>query len=482
MALKTERDKIAHLLRRAGLGASNAEVEYYTKMGHDGAIDALIEYDKVEDDFTLNPADLINNKGQLQPQVVAAWWIGRMMVTKRPLQEKMVLFWHDHFATSADKVKSGVLMYQQNELFRRLALADFKTILTEVSKDPAMILWLDTNTNVRGKPNENFAREVMELFTLSIGHYTETDIQEAARAFTGWTLARAPRQAQVQDGQVEEVEFTKRPRLHDNGTKTVLGKTGNFDGEDICNLLVEKPETATYLCTKLWTYFAYPKPDQAIVDRLTAKFKASNYSIKTVVREIFKSKEFYSDKAERAIYKSPSDFVIGLCRCLGVVQAAQDAGADRPAQWQGAVGILRVFGQAISRMGQSLLYPPDVSGWDGGSAWVNSATMIERIKFADLLFGNVRESVGKNAKRQIPVRGIPAARLFGDKEFRSSLEVVDRALQVLDATLPPEKRTLLAKTVTDNGGVAALKNPGEAQQIAHELSKLIFASPEFQFC
>lgn len=200
MPLQTDREKGAHLLRRFGLGASEAELDYYLKDGLNGAVDRLTEYESVDEGFNINPYDLQPEKAKNLPMpILTAWWIARMIATRRPLQEKMTLFWHDHFATSASKVKASEFMLQQNETLRQYATGNYRSLLTNMSKDPAMLFWLDNQENVRGKPNENFAREVMELFTLGVGNYSEKDVQEAARAFTGWSVMRSRRN--VDDGQ-----------------------------------------------------------------------------------------------------------------------------------------------------------------------------------------------------------------------------------------------------------------------------------------
>lgn len=489
MAINTEREKIAHLLRRAGLGASKAEVDYYEKMGLTGAVDSLLNFDRVDEGFDVDVFKLAGQKGNLPPQIIGAWWTYRMLVTKRPLQEKMTLFWHDHFACGADKVTAGPVVYQQNELFRKLCISDFKTILLEVSKNPAMVLFLDTNTNVKGHANENYAREIMELFSLGIGNYSEADILEAARAFTGWSLTR-PRKKADAEGDFTLPEFTKRPRLHDEGEKTVLGKTGNFDGEDIVNILVEHPACARYICTKLWEWFAYAKPEKPVVDALVDTWTGNGGSIKAVLRRIFTSQSFYSPKAERALYKNPVDFTLGVCRALGVGSfgpvvnpTIQDATGGRQ-----VLAAVQAIGQAMNRMGMRLLYPPSVAGWDPGAAWINSATMLERMKLADVLFGSAQPApAGKPGQQNRQVRAlararVPAEQIFGADTYSTAEQIVDRLLTVFDAPMPPEKHKVLAETVIAAGGPKALERPATAQVVVHDVAKLIFASPEFQFC
>src|SRR3569832_2176554 len=230
MALQTERERGAHLLRRFGLGASEAELDYYLQGGLDNAIERLLHYEDVKEPYDYDLIDLAAlDQKNVNPQLASAWWILRLITARRPLQEKMTVFWHNHFATSAVFVVVGDLMFNQIELLRANATSDFHTILGEVSKDPAMLFWLDNQFNVKGKPNENFAREVMELFTLGIGNYTEKDIQEGARAFTGWTIRRLGARSQ----RPGSAEFLFRPVQHDDGTMTFLGKTGELNGEDI---------------------------------------------------------------------------------------------------------------------------------------------------------------------------------------------------------------------------------------------------------
>ena len=472
MALQTKRDKVAHLLRRAGLGASANEVAELEKLGVEGAVDYLLDFEKVDEGFDL-PIEPLARDGRVAPPAVALWWTARLLMTRRPLQEKMVLFWHDHFACSGEKVTSGNMLYAQNQLFRRLALSDFSRILTEVSKDPAMILYLDTQTNVRGRPNENYAREIMELFTLGEGNYTEADIQEAARAFTGWSIQRPPPSA-AESERLPVPTFVKRLRLHDGGNKRVLGKEGAFDGEDICRILVEHPACRRYIAKKLWEFFAYPDPEESVILAVSERFFHSGYSIKAVLRYIFTRKAFYSEQAERALHKSPVDFVVGAARALGIGRML--GGALQVARTAGLRGLVVARGleQAMARMGQRLLYPPSVAGWDGGAAWINSATMVERMKLADVLFGSAAGvRVG---------RGVPARALFGDGPHEDVGRAIDHAMQVLDVRLQNEKRQILVEAVNNAGGTTALNDTTKSQAVARDVARLVFSSPEYQFC
>ncbi|HSI72242.1 MAG TPA: DUF1800 domain-containing protein, partial [Fimbriimonas sp.] len=280
----SEREKVAHLLRRFGLGASELELDYYAAAGYASAVDKLIAYEQVAEDFTLTPQTFAPKERPLNMPGVVASWVLRMLMTKRPLQEKMTLFWHDHFATSASKVAAPLTMWRQNEVLRENATGKFRQLLGQVSEDPAMIFWLDNQENVKGKPNENFAREVMELFTLGIGNYTEKDVQEAARAFTGWSIQRLNREQSLLKNR--QSEFLFRPLRHDGGTKTVLGRTGNLSGDDVLDILCERPRTAEYLTTKIWEWFVYPNPSKAIVDQFSRTFRDSGLHVGTLLKAI----------------------------------------------------------------------------------------------------------------------------------------------------------------------------------------------------
>ena len=469
MSLTTDREKGAHLLRRFGLGASEAELDYYLKDGFKGAIDRLLGYADVDEGWTLEVDTLRQDNGNLPAQVVMGWWSGRLLATRRPLQEKMTLFWHDHFATSAAKVVQGPLMATQNNVLRRNATGKFETLLLEASQDPAMLFWLDNQFNVRGKPNENFAREIMELFTLGYGNYTEQDVQEAARAFTGWTIGRTNR-----DNQQPTAAYLFRPFLHDNGGKTVLGKTGPLTGEDVISHLCAQTRTAQYIVTKMWEWFAYADPEPALIERLTKAFRASDLDIAVLLRAIMASSEFYSAKAERTLYKNPVDFTVSTCRQLGLGESlAAGVRTDDAAVARRALLPANAMAQAASSMGMRLLFPPDVAGWDGGAAWISSATMVERIKWGEALFGQTANAPGQRQFR-ILFNAFP---LFAKDPTPAF--AVDTLLSVFDAPLAASKRPqLVAAAQKASGGAVTSTN---ANVTAAAISRLIFGSPEFQF-
>jgi len=479
--LQSERDKIAHLLRRFGLGASEAELAHYGKNGLSGAMDLLLDYEGVDEGFGVPITAFTNPQNNaLNPRALQSWWVLRLLVTQRPLQEKMTLFWHDHFATSGAKVDVPYVMYRQNETFRVNATGRFQDILTAASKDPAMVYWLDNQDNVKGRPNENFAREVMELFTLGIGNYTEKDIQEAARAFTGWSYGTPLRRRGQPPKPGPRAEFVFRREDHDDGQKSVLGNTGAFDGDDVLGILCGNPQTARYITLKLWEWFAYPNPDEALVNRLADRFRSNGLKVSGLLRDIMESPEFYSEKAVRKIYKNPVDFCIASARALGIGQSIaetmrEQATEDNAQQRLRGTAPLAAIALALKAMGMELFFPPDVAGWDGGAAWISSATMVERIKWADKLFGPLQRQPGGRGVSSV---GYPAYALFTDDP--SPKGVAQKLCSVFDCPLPPSKLAHVEAAVRDVAGGAV--TPQNANPAAAAASRLIFGSPEFQFC
>lgn len=479
MAPMTEREKIAHLLRRFGLGASEAEMEYYGKDGFKGAIDKLLNYESVEDKFIPIEAFRNEQNNNVPMPLLIIWWIARLAGTHRPLQEKMTLFWHDHFATSGQKVTAVPMMVTQNELLREHATGNFKTMLTEVSKDPAMLFWLDNQFNVKGKPNENFAREIMELFTLGVGNvYTEKDIQEAARAFTGWTIGRrAGRPAQQSaNGRLRAgTVFQFNQAQHDNGEKTVLGSTGDLNGDDVIAILCGKPQTAQYLTHKIWEWFVYEKPEKRLVDRFAQKFLDSGLEIKVLLRAIMESPEFVSEKATRAVYKNPVDFCVATLRQLGVgefvLNSELDAEGRMPRQ---RLAPIAAAAQAMKSMGMELFMPPDVAGWEGGASWISSATMVERMGWADRMFP-IR-APGQQASRRAAFN-FPIGSLISADPTPENL--VKTMVSVFDAPLSQAKQDALLAAARKHGTRYTTTQSGQAA--ANAVAKLIFGSPEFQF-
>lgn len=353
---------ISHLLRRAGFGASPWEMARYESMGLDATISELINYEEVADDeVEQRLAELSQSLDMTKLDSIQRWWLVKMIYTWRPLQEKMVLFWHGFLTSGRSKVVDTQLLLDQNNFFRQNALGNFTDILKGISKDAAMLIWLDGRSNRKGKPNENYARELMELFTMGEGHYTEQDVRESARAFTGWTITK------------EEKKVAFIPRAYDNGIKTFLGQNGNFNGDDIVDILVEQRATGEYLAQNLFSFFAYHNPSPETVSDLADTYFNSGYSIKAMVQQILTSPEFYSPAAFRSQIKSPTEYVVGSIKALELESNAQ-----------GIPGYM-------NRMGQALFNPPNVAGWPGGPAWINSSTWFARVNFANRLVSNRKD-------------------------------------------------------------------------------------------
>ncbi|MEQ1934466.1 MAG: DUF1800 domain-containing protein [Fimbriimonadaceae bacterium] len=453
----TEQQKIAHLLRRFGLGASEQELEFYGKDGLKGAIDRLLNYEAIPEDNLVDQEVFFTKNNNFKPDQACGWWTHVLIRTKRPLQERMTVFWHNHFATSGVKVNSGYLLADQNEIFRRNATGKFPTLLSEVSKDPAMLYWLDNHLNVVGKPNENFAREVMELFTLGVGNYSEKDVQEAARAFTGWTYQKRVRAKKPIEEIPKKTVFVFNKDDHDDGAKTVLGKSGNLTGDDLLELLCNQAQTARYVTLKIWEWFVHDAPEAGVIERHATAFRNSGLDIATLLRSIMSSDEFYSEKAYRRLVKIPIDVTVVTARQLGLgsVPIPTDG---KPSPAFNAVRL------ANNRMGMELLAPPDVSGWKPGLTWITSATMIERVKWADRLFS------GRGA-------GIQFATLLDSDQPR---QAVEKLLSIFDAEMPAEKVNLLVDAATKTSGGSVTR--ANANIVASAVTKMIFGCPEFQAC
>lgn len=371
-------DDARHLLNRTGFGAPPREVAEFARLTREQAVERLLSARRTEPlkappmaDFVAPrrvknaPEDekkmLIREEAQ---KVVGlrAWWLQEMVSAPTPadaLRERMTLFWHNHFVSSQPKVKSASLLLQQNLLLRRHALGNFADLLHAVSKDPAMIIYLDSATNRKGSPNENFAREVMELFTLGEGHYSEQDIKEAARAFTGWSV------------EPDSGEFKWRAPAHDSGMKRVLGFEGDFDGDAVLDILLRQPATAEFITAKLWREFVSPQPQGSELRemlRIAAGFRDSGYETKTALRMLLLSPAFWAPENRATLVKSPADLVVGSVRTLEIRMA--DA-------------LPLAF--TMRNLGQDLFSPPNVKGWPGGEAWINSNTLLARKSFIERL-------------------------------------------------------------------------------------------------
>ncbi|MCC6628437.1 MAG: DUF1800 domain-containing protein [Chloroflexi bacterium] len=352
MTIDPARRRTAHLLRRAGFGATAAELDDWSRLSHDDAVDRLIS---VVDDSALAERAFAQGYDLTTMDGYRAVWLYRMRHTGQPLQEKMALFWHGHFATSSAKVNRPGFVFDQYRLFGRQGLGAFGDLARAVARDPAMMLFLDLQQSRVGKPNENFARELMELFTTGIGPYTEQDVAEAARAFTGWT---------VLDGVATFV-----PRRHDPRPKTVLGITGRLVGDDVISILLDRPETATFLARKLVRFFVTDAPDEAFVTQLAATLRASGYDLATALAALLRSPEFLAETSFHALIKSPVELLIGTLKAFDIAQ------------------VLPEHARLLRAMGQDLFAPPTVKGWDGGLAWLSTSTLLQRLMLASAVVG-----------------------------------------------------------------------------------------------
>ena len=354
-----------HLLWRTQFGATAAEIERAHGDGLARTLDGLLAFHEESEGF--HEADSLLRETAYATGAVGdlqAWWLYRMHYTANPLVEKLTLFWHTHFATSMTKVRSIPLMAVQNDLFRTEALGSFRRLLHGISKDVAMLIWLDGNANRKRHANENFAREVMELFSLGEGNYTEDDIQQAARAFTGW--------------HVRNDEFWFNKRQHDSTDKSLFGRTANLDGGDVVDLCLKHRACPRFIAHKLLRAFVLAQPTAAQPDALASRIRRHDFGMKPVMRELLASQLFFGETARHARIKSPLELTLGACRALEA----------RPNL---------LAGNNVARQtGQSLFEPPTVKGWEGGQLWINSASLLQRNNFVTALLA------GKMGRRSSP--------------------------------------------------------------------------------
>ena len=426
--------RAAHLLERAGFGGTPEEIEKLAKLTPVEAVDSLVDYEKVDDDGLpeFEPSGIYPNghklvgldkvvvgalltgkaygvkatqEGELayQPAVnefytllisehaemrrAGQWWAERMLLTKRPMQEKLTLFWHDHLATSQEKLTNYELMLAQVETLRKHSNGNIREMLVAISQDPAMLIWLDNKDNVKGKPNENFAREIMELFTMGEGKgYTERDIRELARAFTGW---KTDRELTVKD----RAKFIDNPRLHDDGEKTFLGETGKFNGYDAIAIVLKQSATPRFLTGKLYAWFVRDDVAPEVQVKLADLLVSSKYDLKPLLKTILLSRDFYSQPSVGTQIKSPVHFAVSTYRKLGLQ----------------AIPGVPDYMESTGTLGQVLFYPPNVAGWPGGRSWINPATLLVRGNFAHTLLFPDPETYGAPDKvvaegyRKIPL-------------------------------------------------------------------------------
>jgi hypothetical protein len=463
-----------HLYRRAAFGPTPAELEQAEKQGFQATLDLILNGEP----RAANLSDFLMTEGARMARrnnafELRAWWLYCMLYGGHPLRDKMTLFWHNHFATSIAKIQRPPLMFEQNRLMRQYALGQFGPYLLAMSKDPAMLIWLDSNSNLKQKPNENYAREVMELFSLGVNNYTEKDIKEAARAFSGWHT----------DGDT----FEFNARYHDDDPKTILGQTGNWNGNDVVRILLEQPTCARFLVRKLFRFFVseLAEPSDRLIEPLAEKLRRSDYDLNVVVRAMLSSQLFFSEHAYRQRIKSPVEYVLGSARAI----------VDGPISQQHLVS-------RLDSMGQTLFAPPNVKGWPGAQAWINTSTLLARQNY------NQRLAMGMLWSEAVPrdtgfdrvefeapepplppgaTRPVPpeepapeekynAARPIRQAKLTDPAQIVDRLLDIhLPGGVSPAVRTKLIAFLNEG------KPAGTAlDRRVRELVHAIFCTPEYQ--
>ena len=458
---------IAHLMRRAGFGGNREELETYASKGYEATLEELLYPDSSPpaDEYLLlryHPGALLPGG---MPPMAQINWMYHLLNTQRPLEEKMALFWHQVFATGNAKVDNYDQMLTQIAMFRRYSMGNYRDLLLELAKNPPMIYWLDNNENHKHAVNENWGRELLELFSLGVSNYTEVDVREASRAFTGWTIsAKIPRQPY---GRFPWT-FEFSPEEHDFGDKTFLGHTGRFNGEDIIDIIVRQPACARFIARHLYNFFVADEPqvpswsvvsprDPEAVDALATAFVASGYEMEPVLRTLFSS-DFFK-KARFARVKSPAELVAGTFRLVG----------DHSFPGQG-------FGKAAMQptyLGQDLLNPPSVEGWHTGMEWVNTGSLVSRINFVSGLVGDTSLPGVQDIIRRLKARGDLSPEDFVDDclDLMGPLEVhLGTRQQLVEQA---RQHGMLRWGTDEQDGVSA--------RMVGEMLQLIVAIREYQF-
>ena len=477
---------MAHLMRRAGFGASRERLDELVEQGYDETVEQLLSAVDHPSRFTDNLIRRYHSEysGMMGNQSAGANWMYRMVSTDAPLREKMGLMWHGMFATGYSKLANGKVLHDQIRMFERHGMGSFKNLLIELSKDPAMIVWLDNSENHNGAINENYGRELLELFSMGVGNYTEHDVKEAARAFTGWTIGnteymtlKSMRDSVWPYGRLS-FHFEYKKDDHDNGEKEFLGHRGNLNGEDIVDIICRQPATAAFLSRHLYSFFVADEPpvpewpykpprDQAAIATLSKVYFESDYNVTEMLRFLLKSDFFKSEQARYQRVKSPAELMAGVLRLTGEF--------DRPKTDMNATHLQATY------MGQWVLNPPSVEGWHWGEEWIDSGALVERVNFASERLGNL-DSPGV----QTMVDHILAGGAGGDGSM-SAGEMVDRALEELTlASVSDKTRSALidfaeAQLDQPSGASPSESDRGDAarEQVANVL-KLVGATPEFQ--
>ena len=458
---------MAHLMRRAGFGATRDELEARVAKGYEATVEELLH---PEEQVPVSKLDLQRyHDGVWKPATLAgmgaAEWMFFLLNTKRPLEEKMTLFWHQVFATGVAKVDHYDEMMDQTEMFREMGMGNYRDLLLAVAKNPAMIFWLDNNENHKNAVNENWGRELLELFSMGVGNYTEVDVRECSRAFTGWTIAhKVPRYPMGRF----DWHFEYNETDHDNTEKTFLGETGNFNGDDIIAIVCRHPATGQFVARHLYNFFVAdeaqvpawqvtPPLDPKAIDLLADTFTKSGYDLKPVLRVLFNS-EFFKN-ARFARLKSPAEVIVGTLRLVG--------GAEFPAPGIGEQARQSAY------MGQDLLNPPSVEGWHTGAEWINSGSLMRRVNYTADLIGDVTRPGIQSIIARLKAQGT-----------QSPQQVVGSCLDLLGPLeVNPESLVELTGFVSERGEFSW--DSAEASQASTErvgeLLQLIVSLREYQY-
>ncbi len=417
---------MAHLMRRAGFGATREELEEKVELGYEKVVEQLLY---PSGDSGCLPDDLIRRYHVDQSELrqldgAGAYWLYRMITTNHPLEEKLALFWHGLFATGYAKLNQARALLNQIDMFRRVGFGSFENVLVELSRDPAMIIWLDNNDNHDGAINENYGRELLELFSMGIGNYSEDDIKEASRAFTGWTLKnaeymsmRAMKDSIWPYGRIAW-HFEFRDDDHDTGEKRFLGERGELNGEDVVDIICRQEATARFICTRLFQFFAadsISEEGEQAIEQMMASYFESGYEIRSVLRTLFNSEYFRGEAARYARVKAPVETVVGAIRMAGSYR-------------EPTLGVNQLANQAFF-MGQGLLQPPTVEGWHEGVEWIDSGSLVERVNFAAKELGNPDNSGVRSIANRLALDGgsrqSPAQLVDGCLDLMGPIQVED---------------------------------------------------------
>ena len=469
---------VAHLMRRAGFGATRSQLEEYADKGYHATVDELlhpVDPQRMPDEMIRRyHAEQSGMMGQNSP---GAYWLYRMISTTAPLHEKIALFWHSVFATGYTKITQGKVLIDQIRMFRRYGLGSFRELLVELSKDPAMIIWLDNQDNHNGSINENYGRELLELFSMGVGNYTEQDVKECARSFTGWTIAnteymelRARRDSIWPYGRIAW-HFEYREEDHDDGEKTFLGETGRFNGEDIIDIICRQPATARFISRHLYHFFVADEPpvpqwpytpprDPAAIETLSRVYFDSSYSISAMLEALFKSEWFQSKETWFEKVKSPAELVASVLRLTGEFERPRREILDTAMH--------------IVYMGQHLINPPSVEGWHQGVEWIDTGTLVERVNFASKHLGNLDAPGVRAIVERIKSQLGPMI---------SPERLVDGCLDQMGAiSVSPESRNVLIQFASEQGDltVDGPDSNGHVDRRVTDTMQVIAATHEFQ--